>query len=115
MATGDIVNVAALGLAVFLFVSAGALVRPANGDRPLLVGFMLSAMFGLYMALIRIFDLAQYTRATFGIVLSLWLCGKLWALYATALHTRHPLFYTLRRTWRLVFGYNPKPSSSDDA
>lgn len=114
MDLGGLVNWIALGLAISLFLSAGSLVRPANGERPLLVGFLVSALFGLYVAIIRIASLQAYTRSTFGIILCLWLAWKLWALWATALRTRHPLLYALRATWRLVFGYNPKARTHDE-
>jgi hypothetical protein len=104
---GEIIDFAALGLALFLFWSSVSLIRPANGERPLLVGFMVSSMFGLYIASIRIFSLQHWTRETFGAVLCIWLLCKLWALYATALHTRHPLLFSLRRLARFIFGHNP--------
>jgi hypothetical protein len=106
---GEVVNWIALALALFLLVSSFVFIRPANGERPLLVGFMLSAMFGVYFASVRLLEAQGSVRAVTGVVLTLWLAGKLWALYATVLHTPRPLTYSLRRLALLVFGHNPKP------
>lgn len=76
----SIVNWIGLGLAAVLAASSLALVRPANGERPILVGMMASSIFGLYIAVIRIASLQAHTRETFGVILAVWLAFKLWSL-----------------------------------
>lgn len=99
----DFLNATAFVLALVLFVSTVLLVRPANGERPLLVGFMISSLFFLYIACIRLFSLQAVTRLFFGGIFCLVILGKLWALYAAALHTPRPFRLLLKR----AFGYNP--------
>lgn len=99
----EIVNLVGLALAIGLFVSCVLLVRPANGTRPLLLGFMASALFGIYIGSVRVFHLQHLSQPVFGYVFIFWLAVKLWSLYAAALHTPRPFRYMLRR----ALGYNP--------
>lgn len=99
-------NIIALVLSIFLLVSTFVLIRPANGERNLLVGFFLSALFGMYIAVIRVFSLQSTTRSTLGFVLCFWLFAKLWTLYATALNTRRPFVTLIRNGLHILFGRN---------
>jgi hypothetical protein len=93
-----------------LFLTSAALVRGANGDRPFLRTLMVSSMFGIYIASLRVFaDGSIVDHWSFGLVVNVWLAEKCHALYSIALHTPRPGIYLARAFYRLVFGYNPKP------
>lgn len=103
----EVVNIVALVMALTLFLTTAALVRPANGTRPLLIGFMWSSLFGLYIACVRVFALQELSRPIFGFVFCFWLFTKLWAIYSVALHTPRPFLYLVQTGLRRLFGHNP--------
>lgn len=97
---GDVADYLGFGLACILFISSVVLIRPANGERPLLIGFVASAVFALIIAGTRMFALQHYTRPLIGYILCAWVLVKLWALYSAALSLNRPFWTYLRRPWR---------------
>lgn len=97
---GEVVNWLVLVLAVVLFIATLLLVRPANGSRPLLVGFGASSVIAVIIGLSRVFDLSQQVRPWFGVAVACWLLVKLWALLAIATHRRRPILYFIGKLGR---------------
>jgi len=104
MSGAEILNCTVLGMAIILFSSSVVLLRPANGSRPLLIGFMASALFGVVVAATRTFSLQSTVRPYFGVLTFLWLSVKLWAIWAAALRTNRPFRYMAGKFWRRAWG-----------
>src|SRR5690349_21181115 len=100
-------NRAAPGIAITRLITSAPLLRPANGTRPLLVGFMVSSIFAMYVAVIRVFSLQATSRPFFGYLFLIWLLFKLWSIWGAALHTNRPFLKIGRHTWRSIFGHHP--------
>ena len=104
MSGQEILNLVILVMALTLFCSAVWLLRPANGTRPLLIGFMASALYGVAVGVTRTFSLQSTMRPMFGVITLVWLTVKLWGLWSVALKTYHPFLRMARNFWRRAWG-----------
>ena len=99
----EVVNVIDLVLAVILLASCLKLIVPIRGsrERPLLEGILGTAVFILYVCLIRVFSLQSLTRPSFGFVITAVLLFKLRSVWAASTGQRFPaVAFLIRQTRR---------------
>jgi hypothetical protein len=89
-----------LVLAVWLLASTIVFFRPANGARPLLVGFAGSSLFATVLTTARLAVGHDPYRAPFAVLIFLWLGLLLWAIYAVYLGNPRPFRHLVLLGWR---------------
>jgi len=98
-----------LGLAAWLFISAVIFFRPANGSRPLLIGFSASALFALILTISRVSISHDPYRPLLAVLIFFWMGVKLWAIYAVYTGHRRPFRWLVIQGWKRLTNATDNP------